>query len=614
MSRDLASRSGRLFANVVGYGTIVATLAMLFFFLVIPVTTIVVKAFYNGEELTLSYFSLLWNNPLQIEAVYNSLLIGIATTILTTVLCLPLALVNTRCDYPGKTLMAGLLLVPMVMPPFVGAIGVQRFFALRGSVNQLLDRLGLVDMSDPIDWFGGEIGWIYGLNDGINQLLGSMGVESYFIWLPADHRFWAVVLLEVLHLYPIMYLNVTAALANIDPSMEEMSETLGVPRWRQYRDIIWPLVRPGYFAGAIIVFIWALTDLGTPLLVGYHETMPVRIFTLVTDVNENPVGFALVFVVILLTVAVFAASKWATMSGQRYAMLARGHVTSAVRRVGGLRLAAVYGLMLGTVGVALIPHFSVFLTSISDEWFLTILPESYTARYYGMLGAEVVDYVTEGKSSLAAIGIANSLMLAGAATLLDLVLGMLVAYVVVRRLVPLADLLDSLVMIPLALPGIVLAFGYVVTYTGTWLDPLNNPIPLLIIAYAIRRLPYMVRSAAAGLQQTSASLEEASATFGASRFYTLRMITVPLVMANLIAGSLLCFAYAMLDVSDSLILAMKEQFYPITKAIYALFLEQTTGEYMASALGMIAMLILTASILGASAVLGKKMGELFRGG
>jgi iron(III) transport system permease protein len=167
-------------------------------------------------------------------------------------------------------------------------------------------------------------------------------------------------------------------------------------------------------------------------------------------------------------------------------------------------------------------------------------------------------------------------------------------------------------MVPLALPGIVLAFGYVVTYSGTWLDPMDNPFPLLVVAYGIRRLPYMVRSASAGLEQTHVSLEEASQAFGASRFRTLRSITIPLVMANLIAGGLLCFAYAMLDVSDSLILAMKDRYFPITKAIYALFLEQGSGEFVASALGMVAMLILTLCILGAAAILGKKMGELFR--
>ncbi|MBQ48143.1 MAG: ABC transporter permease, partial [Zetaproteobacteria bacterium] len=212
---------------------------------------------------------------------------------------------------------------------------------------------------------------------------------------------------------------------------------------------------------------------------------------------------------------------------------------------------------------------------------------------------------------LSIIGIKNSFMFAAAATLLDVFIGILVAYVATRKLVPGAAFLDSLCMIPLALPGIVLAFGYVVAYSDTILDPVENPIPLLIIAYGIRRLPFMVRSASAGLQQMSPSLEEASEIMGASRFHTIRKITMPLVTANLVAGGLMCFAYAMLDVSDSLILAMKDKYYPLTKAIYALFLEPG-GDLVSSALGMIGMLILTLCILGASMILGKKMGELFR--
>ena len=568
-SQEDSGRLRRLISNTVGYGTIGLTLAMLVFFLIVPVGLIVVKAFYNGEEFTLAYFELLFDDDLQMESIWNSLCIGLSTTVLTTLLALPLAIVNARFEFRGKALLSGLLLVPMVMPPFVGAIGILRFFARRGSVNLQF-----------MDW-----GWI----------------DTPIEWLAGGNVFWAVVILEVLHLYPIMYLNLTAALANIDPSLEEVASTLGVPRWKQLKDVVWPLSRPGYFAGAIIVFIWALTDLGTPLLVGYEATMPVRIFTLVTDVNENPMGFALVFFVIVMTVGIFLLSKL-IFSGRKYEMMARGHVTSAVRIPGATGKLLIYSLLIGTVVVALVPHITVLITSVSDRWFMTVLPEQYTGRYYEMV------FQTE----LSLTGIKNSLMLSTASMMLDVILGLLIAYVVVRKLIPMADLLDSLVMVPLALPGIVLAFGYVVTYTDTFLDPLENPIPLLIIAYGIRRLPFMVRSAAAGLQQTSVSLEEASATFGASRFHTLRKIIMPLVFANLVAGGLLCFAYAMLDVSDSLILAMKDRYYPITKAIYALFLEAGSGEFIASALGMIGMLILTACILGASLILGKKMGELFR--
>ena len=164
----------------------------------------------------------------------------------------------------------------------------------------------------------------------------------------------------------------------------------------------------------------------------------------------------------------------------------------------------------------------------------------------------------------------------------------------------------------LAIPGIVLAFGYVTGFSKTLLDPRVNPTILLIIAYAVRRLPYMVRSAAAGLQQTSEVLEEASLNLGASPAMTLRRIVLPLVAANIIAGAILCFSFAMLEVSDSIILAMKENFYPITKAILEIQQEPTHGIYVACALGVLGMVLLTISLLVAGKVLGKKMGSLFR--
>lgn len=568
-AKDSSSALARTVSNSIGYGTVILTIGMIAVFLILPMSKVMIKAFYNGETFTLDYFRLLFDNHLMVEAIQNSVKLALTTTFVCTLVALPLAVIGSKFDFPGKGLLMGMLLVPMVMPPFVGAIGFQRFFARHGAINLFLLNHDMI--SEPIEW------------------------------LADDNKFWAVVILAVMNLYPIMYLNLAAALANVDPSLEEMATTLGVKRWRQFKDIVWPLARPGYFAGAIIVFIWALTDLGTPLLIGYNDVIPVRIFNMVTDINENPVGFAMVFLVIMMTVGFFLLSK-RTLSGKKYDMMARGHVTSSVRRTGFFGTIGVYCVLIGVICFALFPHVSVFITSISDKWFMTPLPEQFTLEHYAKVFHQ----------DLPVTGLHNSLFLASLSTMTDVVLGCLVAYVIVRKLIPMSGLLDSIVMIPLALPGIVLAFGYVATFSGTFLDPLNNPVPLLVIAYAIRRLPYMVRSASAGLQQTSISLEEASATFGASRFFTLRKITFPLVMANVIAGSLLCFAYAMLDVSDSMILAMKDRFYPLTKVIYSLYLEQGSGELTASALGMIAMVILVICIMGASLVLGKKMGELFK--
>lgn len=189
---------------------------------------------------------------------------------------------------------------------------------------------------------------------------------------------------------------------------------------------------------------------------------------------------------------------------------------------------------------------------------------------------------------------------------------MVIAYLLARKRFPGKDVLDSTVMMPLALPGIVLAFGYVTSFSGTILDPFIDPTVLLIVSYAVRRLPYSVRAAYAGFQQTSVSLEEASLSVGASPIRTIIKITFPLILANVIAGGIMSFSAGMMEVSDSLILAMKDQFFPITKTIYELDLRLGDGPYVASALGIVGTIIVSACILVANRLLGRSMGELFR--
>jgi len=228
------------------------------------------------------------------------------------------------------------------------------------------------------------------------------------------------------------------------------------------------------------------------------------------------------------------------------------------------------------------------------------------------------------------------------ATLVGIAVGLCAAIVIVRSNVPFKGVIDSLAMLPLAVPGLVLAFGYLaismtmkrwlpppqVGQLPTWwqelklyvgpggrlvfLDVQAYPVVLLILAYAARRLPYIVRSAVAGLEQTPRDLELAASNLGARRGTVLRRITVPLIFANLVAGALMAFTFAMLEVSDSLILAQTSRFYPITKAIWELTQRLGDGIYIASALGVWAMVLLTLTILSASALLGRKMGAIFR--
>jgi iron(III) transport system permease protein len=547
-------------------------------FLFFPVGRLLQGAFVEDGRFSLKYFAMLLSSPLQREALFNSFAIAFLTTALTTLLTLPIATLMTRFGFAGKTLLSGLLLVPMIMPPFVGAIGLKQLLARFGSVNLLLMKVGLVPEAQPIDWLG-------------------------------QGGFWGIVMLQVMNLYPIMFLNVSAAMANVDPGLREAAQNLGASGWRLFRTITLPLILPGYFAGAIIVFIWAFTDLGTPLIFGFSRVVPVQIFDAVNELNTNPMGYTLVVFVLVLTVLLFVVSK-RVLAGKRYEMMARGHTLGAAAQATPRQTVFIWLGIGGVIGLALLPHLAVIVQSFSERWFFSVLPTEWTTGTY----REVVG------TGLTATSIRNSLFYSSFSASLDLVLGVLIAWLLTRRRIPGGGLIDALAMLPLALPGIVLAFGYVATFDNfqnPWLNehlnPRNNPTLLLIISYSVRRLPYIVRSAYAGFQQTSVTLEEASANLGASPFRTLRKITLPLVMANLVAGTILTFSFAMLEVSDGLILAMKEGYFPITKMIYGLMGRiDPNAPSVACALGVVGMVILTVSLLVAGKILGRRMGQLFQ--
>ena len=566
----MAKRYDLNFSTVAFLGFLLFFFATFFLY---PVSFMLKGAFFADGKVSLKYFLLLLESPLQSESLFNSFTIALLTTALTTLLTLPLAHWTTRFQFRGKTLLSSLLLVPMIMPPFVGAIGLSQLLARFGSLNLLLMRLGILPPDKPIDWLG-------------------------------QSGFWGIVILQVMNLYPVMFLNVAAAMANIDPSLRESAQNLGASGWRLFRTITLPLILPGYFAGAVIVFIWAFTDLGTPLIFGFSRVVPVQIFDAINEINTNPMGYALVVFVLMLTLALFLVSKRA-LAGRRYEMLARGHTGGAEAQATLRQTTGIWGVMLVVIGFALLPHFTVIIESFSENWFFSILPANWTMANY----SEIFGH------GLTASSIRNSLCYSALSALLDLVLGVMIAWLLTRRRIPFAGLLDALAMLPLALPGLVLAFGYVAGFDFKiqWLNPRDNPSLLLIISYSVRRLPYIVRSAYAGFQQASVTLEEASANLGATPFRTLRKITLPLVMANLIAGTILTFSFAMLEVSDGLILAMREKYFPITKMIWQIMGRiDPNAPSVACALGMVGMVILTASLLVAGKILGKKMGQLFR--
>lgn len=556
---------------------IVSVLFAVFF--IYPAGMVVKQAFEGvrpdgSTYFTLEFFASVFGNPIYREGLWNAFALGIMSTLATLAIAFPLALIGHRYEFPGKSILGVLVLAPMILPPFVGAVGVKQMLGVNGSFNALLIDWGLMQASMPYDWL-------------------------------ANGRFTGIVLMNALHLYPILYMNIAAALANLDPAMEQAAENLGCPPWKRFFRITLPLAMPGVFAGASIVFIWAFTELGVPLVFDFARVAPVQIFDGLKGLDKNPIPYALTAILLIVAAGVFAISKF-VMGRSPLGTAPRPKARSASVVLSPLKSAACTSVFLGVFLVASIPHLGVILLSLAGRWYGTVLPDEFTLRHYSeALG-----------NGLVVPSIQNSLMYAGCATLLALAIGLAVAWVVVRSDLKFRSTLDAIVMLPLAVPGLVMAFGYLaLSQEGKafhfLVGPGGSPFLLIVVAYAFRRLPYIVRSAVAGLQQSNPALEEAAKSLGATPLRTLRRVAIPLIGANLAAGSILAFAFAMLEVSDSLILAQQAQHYPITKAIYTLLSTLGNGTELAAALGVWAMVFLSVAIMGA-AILGGKRGGLFK--
>jgi iron(III) transport system permease protein len=331
----------------------------------------------------------------------------------------------------------------------------------------------------------------------------------------------------------------------------------------------------------------------------------VQIYTGLRDIGGNPFPYTLVAVMLVTSIVIYAVGK-GLFGRSGHAMMAKATTSGGARALPPAQAWLCTALFCSVTFFAILPHLGVILIASSKDWYATVLPKSFTLdNYRAALGHE-----------LTVPAIANSLKYASISTVIDVFLGIAIAYVVVRTKITGRTVLDFLAMLPLAVPGIVLAFGYIaMSQDGrffSFLNPVRNPTVLLIVAYSVRRLPYVVRSAAAGFQQTSVTLEEAAENLGCPPLKAMIRVTLPLIAANLLAGALLAFAFAMLEVSDSVILAQKMVYFPITKAILELFQLLGDGKFLACALGVWAMVFLGTMVAGVSMLLGKRLGAIFR--
>ena len=523
-----------------------AIAAFLLAFLVVPVATVVYTAFSNADGgFTLAHFSAFAGISLMRESFANSLYVAGMTVLFASLLAVPLAYLTVRFRFRGAAIIHTLGVLPLIMPAFVGAAAMQLLFGRSGSLNLILN-----------DVFGFTVPLMEGLN--------------------------GVIFVETLHYFPFVLLNLAASLANIDTSMEEAGQNLGSSGFRLFRKIVFPLALPGYVAGASLVFIKVFDDLGTPLVLNVTNMLAPQAFLRVTSIGlEDPIGYVICVILVVFSIAAMGGSWW-FVKRRDFAIQTRGGVSAPRRRLTPWQAVLAYGWIGAVLLLVLSPHLGLLLLSLSRVWSFTVLPEQFTLAHFATVFADSTRMIY------------NTFLYCGLAALLDVVLGTAIAYLVLRTKLPGRQLLDHMVTVALAMPGLVLGIGYLRTFRGVelpFIGPLTASWLIFVLAYAVRRLPFALRSCMAALSQVHVSLEEAAENLGASRWRTVTRIVVPLMMGGILAGFVISFVTAAGEISETILLTSRESLAPMSYGIY-LYMQSIAGRGPGAALGVIAVVLI----------------------
>ena len=390
-----------------------------------------------------------------------------------------------------------------------------------------------------------------------------------------------VIFAQAVHFFPFILINLSMALRNIDQAMEEAAQNLGARGFRLFRRIVFPLAMPGYVAGASLVFVKVFDDLATPLLLNVKDMLAPQAYLRITSIGlADPIGY--VIAVVLIVVSVAAMGLFGTMmKGRDYATAQRGGGGLARRQLRLWESVVAYGVVFLVLLLVLAPHIGLFLLSISTVWSFSPLPDGFTLAHFERVLSEASVYIR------------NTILYATLAGLIDVLLGVGIAYLVLRTKVPGRQWLDWTASAALAIPGVVLGIGYLRVFFGIKLldgTSLASFWIIIVLALAIRRLPYALRACYAALQQISPSLEEAAESLGATKVRTVQRIVVPLMMGGILAGFMTSFATAAVELSATLMLVQSNSDAPLAYGLYV-FMQSPAGRGPGAALGVIAVVL-----------------------
>jgi len=494
--------------------------ALLLFFIVYPLAQLFVSSLRaEGGAWSLAHFHDFFALRYYRSALDHSLYVGAMVTLFSTAIGVPLAAAVARWGVPGKALLRALVVLPLVSPPFIGAYSWILLLGRNGWITKLLERIYVAvhPSAAAAIGAGGGIPWI-------GTIYGPRGI----------------ILALTLNLYPFVFLLVSASLSSIDVSLEEAAANLGSTPWRTFRTVTVALLTPAILGGALLVFLTAVADFGSAVIIGEdYLVLPTLIYGLfVNEMGGEPAMAATASVVLLgLTTAVLLIERW-YVARRSYVMsgLRRPREREVSPRMRALATVFTYGI----VGLSLIPAVVVVATSF--------FPSSGPMMHPGV---SLGNYARVFRSVPRAMF--NSLYLSGISTLLCVVLGVIIGYLLVRRPSRLTAGLDALLMVPYAIPGTVLAVALISAFGAPPLL-LTGTVAILITSYVIRRLPYAVRGVVAVLHNIEPATEEASLSLGASPGRTFRRVTLPLMMPGVISGAVMTWVQVISEISSTILL------------------------------------------------------------
>ena len=520
-------------------------LALYGIFLIYPMMNLLTQAVIDKEtgQFTLAYFVKFFSKPYYFNTLLNSFKVTSAVTVLTIIVGTPLAYIFARYKLKGKGFLRMLIILSSMSAPFIGAY----------SWILLLGRSGMITL-----FFKNTLG----------------------ITIPNIYGFSGILLVLTLQLYPLIFLYVSGALKNVDNSLLEASENLGTSGIRRFFLIIIPLITPTLLAGGLLVFMRALADFGTPMLIGEgYRTFPVTIFNeFISEIGGDD-GFAAAISIVAIVITTFVFLIQRHLSTRKSFSMSslnkiRPEETKGIKRI----LIHIYSYLL--VGISIMPQIYIFYTSFKNVRGIAFAP-GYSLQSYIDAFDKVGNAVT------------NTILIPAVSLVIIVFLAVLLAYISVRRPGPISTILDSISMVPYIIPGSVIGISLLIAFNKPPIL-LSGTMAIMVIGLVVRRLPYTIRSSAAILQQIPMNIEEAALSLGSSKINTFYKITTPMMAAGIISGAILSWITMISELSTAILLYTVRT-RTVTIAIYTQIIRGNYG--IAAALSSILAFLTIISLL-----------------